>query len=138
LTVSKLGKAKAFAAKIIATNAPMRRARLAGGSPAAGPFLLLAQKKGAKEKGTPLCRPFGASLVRLPELGGSQTRTIRFAATCSDTLASTAPNSAIRPTRHRGDINTNTSPGLRTPRRSAFQGAISLLISACRPLLLMA
>jgi hypothetical protein len=26
---------------------------LAGGSPAAGSFLLLAQKKGAKEKGTP-------------------------------------------------------------------------------------
>src|ERR1043166_8914299 len=32
--------------------------KFAGGSPAAGNFLLLAQKKVTKEKGTPLNRPF--------------------------------------------------------------------------------
>jgi hypothetical protein len=35
----------------------------AGGSPAAGDFLLLAQKKVTKEKGTLLSRPFGVPCV---------------------------------------------------------------------------
>jgi hypothetical protein len=36
---------------------------IAGGSPAAGIFLLLRQKKGTKEKATPFHRPFGVPCV---------------------------------------------------------------------------
>jgi len=46
---------------------------IAGGSPAAGAFLLLAQKKGTKEKGTPLRRPTGTFGLTV-ELGVCATR----------------------------------------------------------------
>jgi hypothetical protein len=52
----------------------------------------------------PLCCPCGVNLGRRLELGGSQTRTICFAATCSSTLASTSPNSSLRPRQPRGDL----------------------------------
>ena len=38
----------------------------AGGSPAAGIFLLLAQKKGTKENGTPFRRPCGVPCIARP------------------------------------------------------------------------
>jgi hypothetical protein len=51
----------------------MGKESLAGGRPAAGLFLLLAQKKGAKEKGTRLRCPTGALASSLKP-GDAETR----------------------------------------------------------------
>jgi hypothetical protein len=69
------GEGKAFQSSQVF---PPFKQLLAGGSPAAGLFLLLAQKKEAKEKGTPfagLRLPFANSL----KPGNAETRFAIFA-----------------------------------------------------------
>ena len=72
-----------------------RECLIVGGSPTAGTFLLLAQKKGTKEKGTPFHRPFGVPCVARQT---GRLRNSRFALRQS---SPTAPGFLGKPRRRR-------------------------------------
>ena len=87
-----------------------------GGSPTAGYFLLLRQKKISKEKATLPYRPAG-SFGRAIKLGSCGTRTTCCAASCSDSPR-LHPNFIVHPQRYRREINCQTQkrrnkPGVR-------------------------
>ena len=71
----------------------------AGGSPAAGIFLLLAQKKGTKEKGTPFRRPCGVPCV------ARQAGRLRNSAHGLRQSSPTSPGSTVLLAGEKGDKN---------------------------------
>ena len=86
---------------------------IAGGSPAAGSFLLLAQKKGTKEKGPPSAAPSGYPAL-LAKPGGCATRTRRYAARAQTVLADFPRLVCATRRRIKGDEVADRPAGLRS------------------------
>ena len=100
-------------------------------------FSCLAKRKSPKRR-PPRCAappkdPGGASLGHRPELGGSKLHHLLRSPTRSNMLASTAPNSVLRPRRHRGGGQCNILPltrpsGPPSPRRRGEGEAVVLCV----------